>query len=81
MTAGAAKRILLSVILQNINKRQKKAAIVAANSEQFTANETGKGQFLWGYLGNVAKEIFAREISSLGRIAGCRNFAITEANN
>jgi len=34
---------------------KEKAVIVAAKSGQFTADETGKGQFLWGSRRNLQK--------------------------
>jgi len=46
---------------------------VAAKSGQFTADETGKGQFLRGNRRNLAREGVVRKISSPKRVASVPN--------
>jgi len=56
MSASAARIILLPFYPDQV-RGQKKAVTVAAKSEQFTAGETRKDQFLLGNRKNLAKEI------------------------
>jgi len=58
----------------------KKAVTVASKSGQFTASETGKGQFLWENRRSLAEERIVRDISSPGSKAGLPNFAMTRAS-
>jgi len=53
-------------VLSCIGKRTR---VVAAKSRQFTAEETGKGQFLRGNRRNLAGKEFVRKISSPQRVA------------
>jgi len=54
-------------------RRQEKAMIVAAKSGQFTADETGKDQFLRGNQRNLAGKGVVRKISSPQRVASVSN--------
>jgi len=59
--------------LSCIGKRPKKAVTVAAKSRQFTADKTGKGQFLRGNQRNLAGEGVVRKNSSPQRVASVSN--------
>jgi len=67
--AGAARKILFPFYPAYVSG-QEKAVTVAAKSSQFTAGETGKGQFLRGNRRNLAEVGVVRNISSLRRVAG-----------
>jgi len=70
VSAGAAWRIPFYSALV---REQKKAVIMAAKSRQFTADKTGKSQFLGGNRRNLAGEGVVRKISSLQRVASVSN--------
>jgi len=59
--------------LSCICKRKKKAVTVAAKSRQFTADKTGKGQFLLGNRRNLAGEGVVRKSSSPQRVSSAFN--------
>jgi len=68
-------------VLSCIGKGQVKAVTVAAKSGQFTADETGKGQFFQGNRRYLAKEGVVRKISSPRRVAGMPNLCNERAGN
>jgi len=76
--AGAARRFLLRFYPAQIRGRGK-AVTVAATSRQFTAGETGKGQFFRRNRRNLAEEGVVRIISSPRRVAGAPNLCSDRA--
>jgi len=67
VSSDAARRILLPL------RGQYWAVTVAAKSRQFTADETGKCQFLRGNRRNLAEDGVVRKISSPRRVASVPN--------
>jgi len=64
-------------VLFCICKRTREGSDRSSEVRQFTANETGKGQFFWGNLRNLAGEWVVSKTLSPIRIAVCLIFAMT----